>query len=470
MDVDTAVTLDLMLAAQADVYGYTCKATPSTPFVQGNTKVDLGSNDYTALVSGLPFPISYYGNSYDKVWVSSNGVATFVDPGDSYLTSESVSLPDRMNAPRASVFPFWDFIEVDDQASVWSGSIGTGADQRFVIEWRNMKLIAPGDPRISYEVIFSPGGDVTFNYSGLSTTDDNAKGIDAAVGITSPGGGYGLQYSFQQPALVSGTAITFTYPADPQPISYGSLSGTVSANGVRFPHAGIGLDNFPTTTDSTGHYRFDSVETGTYNLEGSSGCDAATIANVDIEGDVTVDLNLTPMVDDFGYSCGLTPVDWIPANTVMTEDYPDVDLPFAFPFYGQTFTTAQVGADGVYLRRPDNPASGGAIEFWPGANVIPDAQSTLRVETVGTVPNRRFVVEARDVPLREAPDIRVTYEVVLGEDGAVTVAFHDPPDPSLLPHDIIIWFISVASGTIRYKEDGRGLLSRNAVVFRPPVA
>jgi hypothetical protein len=58
--------------------------------------------------------------------------------------------------------------------------------------------------------------------------------------------------------------------------------------------------------------------------------------------------------------------------------------------------------------------------------------------------------------------------VVLGEDGTVSAAFQDPPDPTLLPHNIIIWFYSLANGLITYEEDGRGLLSRNAVVFRPP--
>jgi hypothetical protein len=351
---------------------------------------------------------------------------------------------------------------------VWTGTVGAGADQQFVIEWRNMLLYAAGDPRVSYEVIFSPRGDITFNYSGLIT--DDSKGANAAVGITSPGGGFGLQYLFQEPALVSGTAITFPYPADPQPIPYGSVSGTMSENGAPFANARVTLDDTRTTTDNAGHYRFDSLEAGTYRLEGSSGCDGATVANLNIDGDVTMDLDTAPIVDDFGYSCVLGTSSWIPVETVLPKSYGDVELPFAFPFYGRTYTAASVGAGGVYLRDPNDSTTGGDIEFFPGANVNPDAQSTVRVGSVGTAPNRQFVVEARNVPLLEVPAVRVTLEIVLSENGTVSMNFLDPPDPSLLPNPITIWFYSLTNGLITYLEDGRGLLSRNAVFFRPPAS
>ncbi|MGC4855793.1 carboxypeptidase-like regulatory domain-containing protein [Micromonospora sp. DT4] len=41
VDIDRAVPMNLMLAPESDVYGYTCKTTPDVPFVQGTTKLSV---------------------------------------------------------------------------------------------------------------------------------------------------------------------------------------------------------------------------------------------------------------------------------------------------------------------------------------------------------------------------------------------------------------------------------------------
>ncbi len=467
IDVDTAVTLDLLLAPQADLFGYACKSTPSTAFIQGTTKLALDGDDVTA-VTGLPFAIPYYGTSYDKMWVSSTGVATFIDPPDGYIQWWSVSLPDRTDAPRAAVIPFLDYLTADARSGIWTGTIGTGGSQRFVVEWRDMVFDGGGNARFSFEAIFSPNGDITFNYSGLTT--DDTKGANAAVGITSPGGGYGLQYLFQEPALADGTAVTFLFPEDPQPIPYGSVSGTVSANGVPYAQSVVILENNQTRTDDAGNFRFDNVEAGSYNLETWSGCDGVNEANVEIQADTTMDLHPIPIVDDFGYACKLESTAWIPTDTVLPGSGADITLPFAFPFYGDGYPTAQMNPGGVYLRKPGDSRTGGDLEFWPGANVSFDAQSSLRTATLGTAPNRRFVFEVRDIPLVEAPAVRVTFEYVFAEDGTVTMTFMDPPDPALLPYRIRIYWYKLGGSATIYEEDGRGLLMGNAVVFRPPTS
>ncbi|MEU7752063.1 LamG-like jellyroll fold domain-containing protein [Micromonospora sp. NPDC049171] len=464
VDVDRVVPMNLMLAAESDVYGYTCEATPNVGFVAGTTKLALGTGLQTTEAVTLPFPLPYYGRTYSTAWVSEKGGLTFKEPAYS-LPYKPVSLPDRANAPHAAVLPFWDDLSLDSQSSVWTATIGTGSAQRFVVEWRDANFY--NDSRVSFEVLFAPSGDITFNYTGA--TDDRARGGNAAVGITSPGGGYGLQYSFQEPALVPGTAVTFVHPTDPWPLSYGSISGTVLRNGKPVRGAYVHLDQEEVTSDEAGHYSFGDLEWGTYGLEALQGCDAANDPNQDVDGDITVDLTLTKYYDDFGYSCTLEQADWIAGDTLVPDGAGEVTLPFAFPYYGGHWTTAYVGPSEMYNDYPDDGSAGGEIEFWPGGNrIFDDPQASTLTTVVGVAPHRQFVVEARNYAFTERPDLRLTWEMVFGEDGSMKMIFKDRPDPAAMPYPASIWMQPYDHDGIHYDENGEGFPMGKSVVIRPP--
>jgi hypothetical protein len=468
VDVDRAVTIDLRLAPQSDIYGYTCKTAPNTAFVPGTTQLSLSGDDEVSASLALPFPLPYYGKTYDKAWVSTNGVFTFKNP-DGSAPYRSVSLPDRVNAPHASVLPFWDDLNVDSQASVWTGTIGSGAAQRFVVEWRNVRPVG-WSTRFSFEVLFSPRGDITFNYVG--GTDDKSEGSEAAVGITSPGGNYGQQYSFQDPVLTPGTAVTFAYPDGPQPLSYGSISGTVVRNGAPVQDAEVRLGPERATSDDSGHYTFGDLETGTYGVDALEGCDTANEPDVVVDGDVTVDLSLSTYFDAYGYSCSLEQSGWIPGQTPVPGGSADVDLPFAFPFYGQQSTAAYIDADSIQPYEKIGIECACVIpgfEFYPGGYLVGDGQSSLLTATVGTAPNRQFVVEARNYTFKERPDLRLSWETVLGEDGSAKIIFKELSGPTGLPHPASVSVQSPDGDVgISYSEDGHGFPAGKSVVIHPP--
>ncbi|SBT53105.1 LamG-like jellyroll fold domain-containing protein [Micromonospora auratinigra] len=461
VDLDRVVTIDLRLAPESDVYGYTCKTTPNTPFVAGTTKLSVLNLAQIA----LPFPLPYYGRTYSAAWVSPYGAVTFKDPGDT-IPFRAVSLPDRAKAPHAAVFPFWDDVYVDSQSSIWTATTGSGAGQRFLVEWRNVTFYN-SSARFSFEVQFAPDGNITFSYSGA--TDDRSKGGSAAVGITSPGGGYGLEYSFQDPVLTSGTAVTFVAPADPWPLSYGSLSGTVLRDGHPVRQAQLVLGQEVATSDDLGHYSFGDLEWGTYGVEANQACDAANAPNVEVDGDVTLDLPLTTYVDDYGYSCTWEQEAWIPGDTVVPGGAGDVTLPFAFPFYGGHWTSAYVCPGQLWNDSPADGSAGGEIEFWPGGNRIYDAQSSTLTAVVGTAPNRQFVIEARNYSFEERPDVRLSWETILGEDGTVKMIFKDPPDPSVMPYIAAIYLHPYDHDARWFEDNGEGFPTGKSVVIHPPV-
>jgi hypothetical protein len=474
VDVDRAVTIDLNLAPESDPYGYTCTTAANTPWVSGTTPVTFTDTQGGYVADDpvtLPFAMPYYGQTFTKAWISNNGGVTFAQPAGAFLWHYDVSLPDKWAAPVAGLLPFFSDSNVGTKygGGIYTGTVGTGASQKFVIEWR---IADSSGPLFKYEVLLSPDGDVTFNYSGL--TSDFSKGADSTIGITSPGGNYALQYLFDEADLVSGTAVTFNYPAAPNDLNLGTVSGTVSRDGVPVTDQDVTLDNLTATTDANGHYEFDYVEPGLYDAETRQNCDGFR-QTVDIEGDTELDMPVGTYTDGFGYQCDLEPVDFIPGTTPLPSADSDVDFGFAFPFYGETYTTASVQGGGVYVRNtwdpaPDQVQTGGDIEFDAGGSDSDYSQAQMLTAAVGDAPNRQFVVEWRDVPFTGHPGIRLTWEMIFGEDGTVKMVFPDPPPPGTFDYPVRSWFYALGIGLISYSEDGNGFLKGQSLVFRPPAA
>ncbi|MEU4338982.1 carboxypeptidase regulatory-like domain-containing protein [Micromonospora lupini] len=461
VDIDHAVPMNLILAPESDVYGYTCKATPDTPFVPGVTKVSLKGDDKVSAAVPLPFVLPYYGKTYDKLWVSTNGAVSLKDP-DGSAPFVPVSLPDQSNAPFASLFPFWDDLTIDSKAGVYVGTTGSGTDQQFVVEWRNLTAVG-SSTRFGFEVLLSASGDITFNYSG--GIDDESKGAEAAVGITSPGGSYGLQYAFQDPVLEPGTAVTFMYPQEPWPLSFGSISGTVTRQGTLVREAKIHLGQFWATTDSSGHYTITDIEAGTYGVTAYQGCDAATEPDAYIDGEVTLDLSLSTYVDGYGYSCAWEQAGWIPGQTLVNGNSDDVTLPFAFPLYGEQWSGVHITPTEVWMLSSNHLPSSLGIQFVPGAEPIDDSQSGLLTAVVGTAPNRQFIVESRDYTFSERPDLRLSWEVVLGEDGSAKMIFKAPPDLAAFSEPSSMLLAGPAGSGLDYTDNADGFPAGKAVVI-----
>ena len=75
-----------------------------------------GDDAYTR--STLPFPVTLYGQTYSTGWVDSNGLVTFVDPGERLLDAWPIPSAGHPEEPNAALYPFWHDWVVDGSASV----------------------------------------------------------------------------------------------------------------------------------------------------------------------------------------------------------------------------------------------------------------------------------------------------------------------------------------------------------------
>ncbi|MEH1129789.1 carboxypeptidase regulatory-like domain-containing protein [Micromonospora sp. CPCC 206061] len=432
--------VDLFVEPFTDVFGYTCSVA-AAGFTPADQTVLPLTGDNAVTTVGLPFAFPFYGATHRSAWVDTNGIVSFVDPGGSHpYTNQAMPAPTE---PNAVIAPFWDDLVVDASASVRTSATGSGADARFVIEWRNVHRKASTSQRLSFEAILAPDGTATFNYSGLD--NDAERGSLAAVGIEDAVGEDGLAYLTRTAGLLGGQAISIDYPGDGAPVERFDLSGTVtdSASGTPVANATVSLDpaGLTATTNAQGRYQFDDLVADSYTVSSAVGqrCVSMASAQIDLIEAAAVNLGLEATGDKFGYTCATGPGTFVPAANVLTVPSSPggtpVTLPFAFRLYGQAYTTAWVAAAG-FVSFDDPPPNWGMYENGPvphkdqpDATVYPfwddlqvDDQASVRTQVFGTAPNRYFVVEWRDVAVAPSAASRMSVEVVLYEDGRI--AFH----------------------------------------------
>jgi subtilisin family serine protease len=194
-------------------------------------------------------------------------------------------------------------------------------------------------------------------------------------------------------------------------------------------------------TDSSGAYLLPGVPPGAYQLSASrGGCFSRTRHPISVEaGDAEMDLSLPRRTDYYGYFCEPQRAGFIDANQVLPltgeRGTIAVPLPFGFSFYGRIYHHAEIASAGYLSFVPPPRPPGAAVRHIPEAeapnaaiyafwdDLIIDEGASVRTELVGTAPQRAFVVEWRDVAFRDAPDLRVRFEIVLHEDGRILTQY-----------------------------------------------
>jgi subtilisin family serine protease len=221
-----------------------------------------------------------------------------------------------------------------------------------------------------------------------------------------------------------------------------SVSGTVTDEEGN-PLAGVpvtilGTPLEPAITDAAGMYSFAAVPEGEYEVQvDGGGCLGVAVQTLVVDGDEVLDFQLQPVVDAFGYMCEPVEAEYVEANTVLPLTGDDavatVDLPFSFPFYGASYSQAHVASNGfLNFLAPDATFTNSSIPSaaTPNAAIYPfwddfivDADSSVRTESLGTAPDRSFVIEWRNVHFFDEPTKTVDFEVVLHENGRILTKY-----------------------------------------------
>lgn len=239
------------------------------------------------------------------------------------------------------------------------------------------------------------------------------------------------------------------------------------------------------TTAPDGSYRIESVPEGTYNFVSERpGCFIPQRKRANVAGDTTVDFALPIKSDRLGHVCATNAPSWLDTPTVLPlagdESTTSVRLPFPVNLYEQSYQSVAVSTNGflsfkplswsfpVNSTLPSREEPNAAIyAFW--YNLVVDGSASVRSGLTGTAPNRSFVIEWRDVTFGSSPDNRLSVQVVLAENGRITLQYKGIDRPEERGTQATIGIEDeTGSDALQYSAFQASLTDDTAIVLRVP--
>ena len=483
-------TLNFNLGELPDAFGYRC-GLENTPFEEASTVQPITGTSGVAAVA-IPFNFTFYGQTYNSVYLCANGFLEFVGPATTNCSSANGTIPGT-GRPNGAVYPFWDDLVVDALASIRTELKGVEPNRSFVVEYRNVHVSGNTAQRVDFNTVLMENGQILTQYRNIAAVD-RERGNSATLGIEMHGGTVALMYSLNTAILGVEPAITtIRY----RPPTLFEVSGQVrDSNGNLVANIPVTLERSPftlsTTTDAAGFYSFAGVPEGAYTALAKAGGCSGHQQSVTISADTTLDFTLGDVSDEFGYRCRLENQAFEEADTIIPITGDDLEpvagaleLPFPFTFYGQTYTDAYVCTNGFMefagpstsictftnTALPNASRPNGTIyALWD--DVVVDASASIRTEVKGVSPNRRFVVEYRNVRFISGTQ-RLDFNIVLFEDGRAMTQYRNIADDGRERGNSSTIGIEDHTGTIALEFSMNEVVlalepSTMSIVYRPP--
>lgn len=280
---------------------------------EGNSPMDMGETR----VINLPFETQFYGRMYDQITVGTNG---FISMGDQewVVNFQNWPMDEAIGGGLGMLAPFWDNLELPDNGGIYY--FYDRDEARFIIEWYRVQRRG-GNVDLTFQVIlydhdiwFTMTGDqsILFQYK---TIEDVSGGDEswqawvpyASIGISSPDGTTGLNYSFNNRRPISAVPIAnrraLLFSTSTAYIS-GVLTGRITdlSNGEPIEDAYISTQHgFTGLSDENGNWCIDNALAGVdFNLTcHKGGYNDSTLIDLLIEEDDTLNIDFALLHPEF---------------------------------------------------------------------------------------------------------------------------------------------------------------------------
>ncbi|MEO0133105.1 MAG: choice-of-anchor J domain-containing protein, partial [candidate division WOR-3 bacterium] len=161
----------------------------------------------------IGFSFTFYDNTYDTVYVNTNGFLSF-GAGSTVYSNDSIP---TSAAPNNAIYALWDDLHCLADGRVKYQTLGTSPNCTLVVSYNNVRFYGGGDSTLTFQVLLCQGSnDIIIQYADVTTgyaTGDGGR--SATVGIENNDGSTGLRYLYNgSPScniLVAGRAIRFYY-------------------------------------------------------------------------------------------------------------------------------------------------------------------------------------------------------------------------------------------------------------------
>ena len=182
---------------------YASPATGSSSWIDTTGGTTLTIADEGGVYTNLPFSFPYYGQSYTQIGIVGNG---YLDIPAAQIGYNNVAIPNP-GEPNGIIAPYWDDLDPGAGGTIRGITVGTAPNRIFVVEWNGVPRYGVASS-CTFEVLLHESGKIVFQYGAMSGT--SVYGASATIGIESPDGSQGVQYSYNLAgAVANGTSITF---------------------------------------------------------------------------------------------------------------------------------------------------------------------------------------------------------------------------------------------------------------------
>lgn len=187
------------------------------------TGVPLNLTDDGYDYFSIPFSFNFYGNNYNSVSVSANGVVYFADE---YFTYFNIDLPgDSGCEVNKFVAVFWDDLNPGAGGEVYYQVKGTAPNRRLIVQWHQVPHYNNIGGVTFQAVFYETSNNIELRYQDVIFGDSNYdRGASATIGIQKDPA-TAVKFSYNLPNLSNSSAIIFRRsPSTPPPPAGGDPS------------------------------------------------------------------------------------------------------------------------------------------------------------------------------------------------------------------------------------------------------
>jgi plastocyanin len=199
----TIRSVDLMVATNYHVS--TVPMTWIDPSFHTNLFIAL---DTVSPPQSMPFPFTFYDQSYSTLYVSPSGLIAFGSSAGlpKYI---NVSIPST-NLPNACIYAAWDDLNPSAGGSVRIGTEGSAPNRQLVISWVDVPHWSYPSTHYTMQIILSENtSDIIVNYLNVSSNQTTGAGASATVGVENQDGSLARQFSCNTPSLSNQMALRY---------------------------------------------------------------------------------------------------------------------------------------------------------------------------------------------------------------------------------------------------------------------
>ncbi|GMQ78045.1 MAG: hypothetical protein BMS9Abin02_0542 [Anaerolineae bacterium] len=201
----------VVLCPGPDGYGYVCSSIRELEYINATHDIQLFGDDVLAEVL-LPFTFIFYGQSYNSLYVSTNGNLQFNQANAAY--ENECLYPDPAAGLGDLIAPYWDDLDLTFFGFIGTEVVGDEPNRTFIVEWDEAPSFDNADERVTFEVQLTEGSNnIAFLYENIDRVEGD-RGSSATIGIQSEQAGYALQFGCNQRVLNNDLRLLFEHPTE----------------------------------------------------------------------------------------------------------------------------------------------------------------------------------------------------------------------------------------------------------------